>query len=307
MISMNTSSKSARPISRSSGSQPAACRTARIDSTSRASWAVIWTMRPVTREFAGQRRRQRLVELEAQHRARRPGQQRRRAVEGDDAALLEHRDARAQRLGLLEVVRRQQHGMALLVEAGDELPERLAQLDVDARGGLVEDDHGRAVHQRLGDQDAPLHAARELAHVGVALVGEAEVGEQLVDPGVVGVDAEIAALDAQRLAHGKNGSKTSSCGHDADLPARRRVVAVDVVAEDGDASRRRTRQTGEDADQRRLAGAVRAEQAEELALLDVEADVVEGAHVAASRGVGLGDVDERDGRHGGRDCREPNR
>src|SRR5664279_5516837 len=39
MISMNTSSRSARPISRSSGSQPAACSTRSIDSTSRASCA----------------------------------------------------------------------------------------------------------------------------------------------------------------------------------------------------------------------------------------------------------------------------
>ena len=116
--------------------------------------------------------------------------------------------------------------MALLVEAGDELPERLAQLDVDAGGGLVEHDHRRPVHQRLRDQDAPLHAAGELAHVGVALVGEAEVGEQLVDPGVVVVDAEVAALDAQRLAHAEERIEDQLLRHDAEAAARRRVVAA---------------------------------------------------------------------------------
>jgi hypothetical protein len=94
----------------------------------------------------------------------------------------------------------------------------------------------------------------------------------------------------KRLAHGEERIEDELLRDDADLPSRRRVVAVDVVAEDGDAARGRPRQAGEDADQRRLAGAVRAEQAEELALLDVEADVVEGAHVAARRGVRLGDV-----------------
>jgi hypothetical protein len=88
----------------------------------------------------------------------------------------------AKRLRLLEVVRRQSTVWPFLVEAGDEVPERLPQLDVDAGGRLVEDDDRRPVHQRLGDEDAALHAARELAHVGVGLVGEAEVDEQLVDP-----------------------------------------------------------------------------------------------------------------------------
>ena len=69
------------------------------------------------------------------------------------------------------------------------------------------------------------------------LVGEAEVGEQLVDPGVVGVDAEVAALDPQRLAHGEERIEDQLLRHDAELPARRRVVGCDVVAEHRDAAR----------------------------------------------------------------------
>jgi len=63
--------------------------------------------------------------------------------------------------------------------------QRLAQLDVHTGGGLVEHDHRRLVHQRLRHQHATLHAARELAHVGIGLVGQAQAVEQLVDPGVV--------------------------------------------------------------------------------------------------------------------------
>ena len=57
----------------------------------------------------------------------------------------------------------------------DELPQPLAQLDVDAGGRLVEHDHRRPVHQRLRHQHAPLHAAGERAHVGVGLGREVEV------------------------------------------------------------------------------------------------------------------------------------
>ena len=76
-------------------------------------------------------------------------------------------------------------------------------------------------------------------------------------------------------------------------------VGDDIVAEDPRRAAIGAGQPGQDRDQRRLAGAVRAEQAEELAFGDVERDVVERTHVAARRGIRLGDVDERDGRHRG--------
>ena len=56
------------------------------------------------------------------------------------------------------------------------------------------------------------------------LVGQAQVGEQLVDPGVVVRDAEVAALDAQRLAHVEERVEDQLLRHDAELPARRGVV-----------------------------------------------------------------------------------
>jgi len=63
-------------------------------------------------------------------------------------------------------------------------------------------------------------------------------------------------------------------------------------------------QTGQDADQRGLARAVRPEQAEELAGVDVEAHVVEGAGRAAFAEVRLRDVLEGDGWHVAADCRQ---
>jgi hypothetical protein len=253
----------------------------------------------------GQRRRQRLVGLELQHGAGGAGQQRGGAVQRDHLAGLEHRDAVAQRLGLFQVVRGQQHRVALAVQARDELPQGLAQLHVHAGGGLVQHDHRRAVHQRLRHQHAPLHAARELAHVGVGLVGQAQVGEQLVDPVVVAPDAEIAGLDAQRLAHREERVEHQLLRHDAELPAGLGVLRDDVVAVHAHLPARGMGQAGEDADQGGLACAVGAQQAEEFARFDLEADVFQRLQHPTCALVQLGNVLEADGGHEERNCRQP--
>ena len=87
--------------------------------------------------------------------------------------------------------------------------------------------------------------------------------------------AEVPALDAQRLAHAEERVKDQFLGDDAEAAAGGGVVADDVVAEHRDVTAAGTRQTGQDADQRCLAGAVGAEQPEEFTGLDVETHVVE--------------------------------
>ncbi len=162
-------------------------------------------------------------------------------------------------------------GVAVAVEPPHELPQPLAHLDVDARGRLVEHDHGRLVHQRLGDQHPPLHAARKRAHVDVGLGGEIEVMHHLVDPGVVRANAVIPGLQAQRLAHAEKGIEHQLLGHHAEHAAREPVLRHDVGAHHLHAARIGARQPGDQVDEGGLAGAVRAEQAEEFALLDAEA------------------------------------
>ena len=61
----------------------------------------------------------------------------------------------------------------------DVVPELEAQLDVDAGGRLVEDQQPRPVHQRAGQDQPPLHPAREGAGAFVALIGQREGLEQL--------------------------------------------------------------------------------------------------------------------------------
>ncbi|EXI64979.1 MAG: hypothetical protein AW07_04764 [Candidatus Accumulibacter sp. SK-11] len=113
-------------------------------------------------------------------------------IERHHTTLLEHGDAATERFGLFQVVRRQDHRVAVAIETADELPQALPQLDVHAGSRLVEDDHRRLVHQRLGNQHAPLHAAGQPPHVGIGLGTEIQVGQDLVDPVVVVADAEVA-------------------------------------------------------------------------------------------------------------------
>jgi hypothetical protein len=141
-------------------------------------------------------------------------------IERHHAPLLHQGDPVAQGLGLFKIVRGQDDRMALAVQATDELPQALAQFDIDAGRRLVKHDDRRLVHQRLSDQHTALHAARQPAHVDVGLARQIEVGQDFVDPVIVLADAEISGLDAQGFRTLKNGSKTSSCGT---TPSKRRA------------------------------------------------------------------------------------
>ena len=191
--------------------------------------------------------------------------------------------------------------MALLVEFGNELPQGLAQFDIHAGRGLVENDHRRLVDQRLRHQHPALHAAGELPHVGVGLVGQAQAVEQLVNPGVVVFHAEIAGLEAQRLAHVEKRVEHQFLGHHTKPAARLGVIGLHVVPLHQHPAAGGARQARQNADQGGLARTVGTEQAKKFAFFDVEADVVERferlSGAAAGGREGLGDRLEGDGRH----------
>jgi hypothetical protein len=92
----------------------------------------------------------------------------------------------------------------------------------------------------------------------------------LVDPCVVAADPEIAGLDAQRFPDGEERIEYQLLWHHAEHAARTPVVAYDVGSHHPHFASVCARQPGDDIDEGGLAGAVRSEQAEELALLDGE-------------------------------------
>ena len=67
-------------------------------------------------------------------------------------------------VGLLEVLRREQHRRAAGDELLDDRPQLGAAARVEAGGRLVEEQHRRAVHERGGEVEAAAHAARVGAH-----------------------------------------------------------------------------------------------------------------------------------------------
>ena len=86
---------------------------------------------------------------------------------------------------------------------------------------------------------------------------------------------EVAGVVVERLLDGQEPVEVQLLRRQPDGLAGLAVVADRVVAEDPDRPRRRLREPGRAVDQRRLAGAVRAQQPEELARLDVEGDAVQ--------------------------------
>ena len=82
----------------------------------------------------------------------------RRAL-GDHVAVVDDHDLVGEAVGLLEVLRGQQHGRALGHARLDRLPHAEPAARVEARRRLVEEDHRRAVDERGGEVEPPPHAA----------------------------------------------------------------------------------------------------------------------------------------------------
>ena len=106
----------------------------------------------------------------------------RRLVELLHAAVVHHRDPVRQRERLGLVVRHVDERDADLLLHVDELDlHLLAQLGVERRQRLVEQQHRRMRDERAGDRDALLLAARELVRIALAEAREPHVLERLGD------------------------------------------------------------------------------------------------------------------------------
>src|SRR5437870_12572511 len=77
-----------------------------------------------------------------------------RRVEGDDLAGVHDRHAVAEHLGLVEVVRREEHRRASPANIADEVPQVPARLRVESGRRLVKKKHLRLVHHRDRDREA---------------------------------------------------------------------------------------------------------------------------------------------------------
>ncbi len=214
----------------------------------------------------------------------------------DDAAAFDDGDVAAQILGLLEVMRGQNDGRSLVVDIAQELPHRAANLDIDAGGRLIQYQQLRFVHQRSSDHEAPLHAAGERAGDRMAALPQLQLleiflGSLLRERPRYAVEAGLVHHDReQRLEH----VEIDLLRHDADAGLRHLELAIHVVAEDLDDAAGLVDQRGDDADDGGLAGAVRTEQREKIALRDLEIDAFERLDAVL---VDLGELAKDEGVH----------
>ncbi len=189
----------------------------------------------------------------------------------------------AQLVGLLHVVGGEQDRLPLAVELPEDLPQRQAALRVEAGGRLVQEQHGGAVEDRARDHQPLGHPAGEREHRRLGPLGQLELLEQLVGGARDSRrgDAEQAAVEVEVLPHRQlavQGVRLRDCPEQ--LLGQRRV-GDNVDRAHVRRARGGHHPRGEHPRGRRLAGAVRPEQAEDLPAVHAQVEPVHGGEVGA--------------------------
>jgi hypothetical protein len=178
------------------------------------------------------------------------------------------------------VVDQQHAGVEVLRDRADDLGELTHLRLRDPRPGLVEKHERRRRRDRTRDAEQALVSVRQLPRGRVLL--KAEPRDQLARAGASlgrpGAGPERRDLDV--LAHGQAAERTAVLERPADPGARTsvRAPAGDVAAAELDRARRRGVEPGEQVHERRLAGAVRPDQPDDLVPVQLERDAVERLH-----------------------------
>jgi hypothetical protein len=163
-----------------------------------------------------------------------------------------------------------------------------ARLRVERAERLVHQQDARAVRERARDRDALLHPARQLVRIHV---GEAREPDQ-IEPlqrlalGLAAAAAVHPQAEHHVLLHGEPRKQRVALKHHPAIGAR----PLHRLAVEQHLTARLRVEPGQDADQRRLAAARRADHADELAPVRAEADVVERDALALRRRETLADV-----------------
>ena len=216
-----------------------------------------------------------------------------------DATVVDDRDAGAHLAELGEDVAADEDRLAHRSQLAEDLAHLDSRSRVEARRRLVEDQQCRVVDQRVGEAQALAHAARQRLDVRLALVGQPDDLEQLADHrrSAVGGDAVAAGEEVEVLPHAQVVVDAVEVGHVADAAPDLDRVGGHRDAGDVRLARGRSEQGGQDLHRRRLAGPVRADQPEDLAMADDEVQAGDGelVVVALHEAAGLddGNVDHR--------------
>ena len=157
---------------------------------------------------------------------------------------------------------------------------------VQAAGRLVEDQHLGVVQEHAGQAQPLRHAAGKAGDEGLALVAQVDQVEHLVADllpprtlDAVGRGEELQVLDDLHVV-----VDAEEVGHVADDPPDLLGMRVDRVAADAGLAPGGLQERGQDPHRRRLAGTVGADVAEEVALVEVQGQVLQGVQFAVDFG-----------------------
>ena len=197
---------------------------------------------------------------------------RRRPVE-QQPALADHHEVVGHQLHLAEQVAGHEDRAAVGGEALQEAAEPVDALGVESVRRLVEQQGARVAEEGPGEAQALLHAEGELPDAPLGGRLEPDEPEHLVDAGLRDLvrrrqRPEVVVGLARRV-------HVAGVEERPDLPHGERHVR-EVLAVDGRRSRRRAVEAEDHPHRGRLAGTVRPEEAGDLAVGDIERQVVDG-------------------------------
>src|SRR5882724_8939407 len=141
-----------------------------------------------------------------------------RSAQSNDAAVIDNREAFAERVSFFHVVGSQQNCFAALIVFANDFPQEQAGLRVEASAGFVEKKNLRVVHHGARDGKALHHTAGEAADHLVGAIGEFEAlqeGCRALGAFLRG-EAEIRAVKRQDLTSGKGEIQIGALGDNAD-------------------------------------------------------------------------------------------
>jgi hypothetical protein len=179
-------------------------------------------------------------------------------------------------IGLVHEVGGHQHRDARLGECVDALPELAARQRVDPRGRLVQEQDVRLVHERRCHRQALLESQRQVTAVVTGMLPEFEGLQRPVNapPAPRPVETVGTGEKAQVLQHAEIRVKGKTLCHVAQPRARLGRGMAQVEPGHLYLSGRHRQQPAEHAKGGGLAGAIGAQQTEDLALLHAEADAL---------------------------------
>ena len=197
--------------------------------------------------------------------------------------MVDHDHPLAQRHHVGHVVAGEQHGGALaLVVLGEEAADAALHGDVQPQGGLVQEQHSRAVHQRPGDLHLHALAQRQVADRLLDQVLQLQQLDELIPRALVGLRVQViyrleqlVGIDGRDIPH----QLVALPGHQGDLAQIVVLPLVGQVAEHPGFAAGWVEQTGEHLERGGLAGAVGPQEPYHLSRLHLEADRSDRPHV----------------------------